>query len=388
MGETVFHIWRGRALRMAFGITIYRLLFILSLIFLISFFHVPKAAAELNQDIDLVRDKGLYLYSQKDYRYAYVPIGPNEDVYMGRCGCFLASLSTGVEFLMEGSKPWNIVKYNHAILGEMVLYGFNPIYLHKWLKDSNGYISQDSFGCGVTPKPWALELLAEPWRLGNTILTPTGIQIVPENGFGSGVKEKVDAQLILGRPSIIGYNLIDANGKLILENGKPLRHTEIIVGWDNNFKGYRIVDPSWESGSRASLPTGEDRKQYNLWQSQITTVFFIQPVLGSSNWLTAEDDPEPIELMSINPDGLRTGFDPVIKNNINEDIQPHIIRWGDGRIHLERSRQERYLNLFQQEIRSKARTDFRSMEQGMDHSIYHFPMFQEVWKQSLGRLAV
>src|SRR5215217_1412633 len=69
---------------------------------------VQKASADhVTGHRDLTRDsflkEPLVLQSQRDPRWADKKIGPNQDVKMATCGCFLAALSTVGNFMLDGA---------------------------------------------------------------------------------------------------------------------------------------------------------------------------------------------------------------------------------------------------------------------------------------------
>src|SRR2546422_594765 len=120
-----------------------------------SLLPTAKAAAQtIDVEIDLTdparnpREIGfnkLINVTQDDPRWSSALIGPNEDVEMARCGCYLAALSTVMDYLYGyglaplGSAPWFPVTLRTGDrdpstggFGVTKVSTFNPRYLDQY----------------------------------------------------------------------------------------------------------------------------------------------------------------------------------------------------------------------------------------------------------------
>jgi PKD repeat protein len=281
-------------------------------------------------DINLVKDKGFFSYAQTNAKWAQYLVGDNRDVTIGDCGCFLAILSSIAEYRYGGGGsslplfPWK------ELYTEQIALGFSPRYLDMFLfglfdpapPPAWGYKDLPSNTCGTRPYRWALERSAIPVPI---VETPSGLRfdVYDPGGEGFGV---IDNNLKAGDPTVVVIDLGKASG------GPTLKHAQLVVGWNQSLKRYLIVDPSWPSGPRAQTPGGYERSTYEDWVASIVEIIDVYVVHRNHNlihrWLMVDDDPGPIELLVIAPDGRRTGFDPGAGRRVRELDSASAYRFG------------------------------------------------------------
>ncbi len=316
-----------------------------------STFSVPSAAAQTASlpPIDLTVSHGLTNQSQAHPKWGDIGIGPDGDqgVIMGKCGCYLSALSTVITHHLGApqagsSLPWYPVEVFSLTIDpddtsipqnrltrrgppELEL-AFSPVYIDAYLRHGRGdgsvpldwgYKSDGSseVGCGVSIQLWALESLANPAVVrdadGKIVYrSETGVRVETHMGFGSDVRQLIDRNLLAGNPTIIGLR----------EPVSGAGHMNVIVGWDPVKSQYLVIDPAGPSYQRGGAPFGGDETKYAEWEKKIERVLDVQPVLQpAGSVLLVEDDPAPFEILAINPDGRRTGFDPATGTYVKED---------------------------------------------------------------------
>jgi PKD repeat protein len=312
----------------------------------------PPAARAMALDIsiDLTKPggarRGVVLQSQVDPRWANELIGPGENQTILKCGCLLAVFATLMDYYLSNeSNPWFPVTLTNPATGQPVpTRSFNPLYVHEYLRDGPpdpeyfinwGYKSLDSTVCGILPLLWAFENPAIPTYgtdgLGNVFqVGSAGLTIDyyderdvrAASGLSARAKNIINASLYDGRPVPVGIHVRDAQGNI---NGG---HLQLIVGWDHLAKKYRIVDPRWSSGSLGQIPGGGSAKGYADWEKDVIALMDVKKVHSPNRHIFVNDDPAPIELLSINPDGYRTGYDPESGLSLREDTQTSYITLG------------------------------------------------------------
>ena len=73
-----------------------------------------------------------------------------------------------------------------------------------------------------------------------------------------------------------------------------------------------------------TIPTAGNNS-YEEWESRIkSTLDFEASIVESHFWLAFGDDPSPIEVQMINPEGQKTGFD-LVTQRVFEQIRPRVI---------------------------------------------------------------
>lgn len=309
--------------------------------------------------IDLTVSHGLVNQSQTHPWWGDLPIGPGGTTIMGKCGCLLSALSTVVTYhlgdgspVSSGSLPWFQVQHNQLVIdaadptiphmgttrkGPLVpTWSFSPIYIDQYLQHGNlqdpyppnwGYKSGFAGGvCGGQIHLDALETVAIPRVVtdesGNVVTsTPSGVRLQRYSGFGSDVRDMIDRNLLAAKPTIVGIRNPQSNEA----------HAYVVVGWDPGMQQYKVVDPAAEiykpSHFPSAAPPGSSGLTYEGWVQQVDDVFDVQPVYHTGAAplsLRIDDDPAPFELLSINPDGLRSGYDPATGLDLREDVSVNV----------------------------------------------------------------
>lgn len=290
--------------------------------------------ASLDRDIDLVRDKGFQMYSQRDSRWGSFGIGPRPttDVNIAECGCYVTNLASIVRHYLGDpgagfANPW-FAHQQRTQTGFETKLSWSPIYVDQYLSSGPdpvndpldfgwGYSGGGGGTCGFSVFPWALENVGNPVRDPNgKALGPTGVKIKSYEGALSPTSQAlIDRNLLAGVPTIV-----------IIKTPSGSGHAVMIAGWDNTFKGYTILNPMGASNASPHIPGyatdgATQREQYDKWMSRIVAVRDVQPKyeFSLSRWLGLDDDPEPIELSVISPTGRRTGYDPATGTILRED---------------------------------------------------------------------
>jgi PKD repeat protein len=297
-----------------------------------------NASAQLSPtlDIDLAMGNGFISYPQTHFRWAQYQVGVNQfgaeddEVTIGNCGCLLATLGSIAQFYMGGSSvpyfPWEELYTNQLTMS------FSPKYLDSFLYfgkregpqpvDAWGYKALPAGTCGTAPKPWALESMARASQVvdpvtGKVLMsTPTGVRWGAYNQVGPAAFDKIDSNLLAGKPTIVVV-------KIPLPTGGTGLHAQLVVGWDGGNGNYRILDPAWPVFFESARPGAGDKDAYKDWLASIVKVFDVHPVsrpLDASlrDSIAISDDPGPIAFLVIAPDGRRTGFDPVLGRHVRE----------------------------------------------------------------------
>ncbi len=287
--------------------------------------------------IDLVQEKGFLSYSQTYGKWAGYPIGANQgsqadldnDVTIGNCGCLLSTLGSIAEYNLGGSSvplaPWQ------ELYTAQMKMSFSPRYLDLFLMMGDpadpvpprlgwGYKPLEPGSCGTAPLRWALESMAQSSEFvdpitGRVILrTPNGLRWAVYTP-GPSAWDKIDSNLLAGQPTLVVIEF--PNG-----SGGTSRHAQLVVGWDGPANGYLIMDPAWPMLMLPARPGGGELDSYTGWLTSIVMVFDVQtvttPLSGDLRRLILYDDPGPIELLVIAPDGRRTGFDPALGRSVRE----------------------------------------------------------------------
>ncbi len=288
---------------------------------LMSALLTSKVSAELNSDIDLTLSPiGFRNVSQRATLWTNLTIGPTQDVEMGECGCLLAALSALFEYEWGSSSlPWFPTEFSPFGF-PIELFDFNPYYLDLFFNsgpnqaDEAGWGYKLRNGCGVMPKPFAVATAA------NSGGKPTGLTWNVHPSLRTArAKALVDGNLLRGTPTIVVRRITPEEVKWITgKDGPAGLHAQLIVGWDNREKKYRIVDPLEDAGASAKIPTTL-KGSYEDWVNSTVNIFETQVTAGGSSSLVFGDDPSPIEIHMTNPEGQKVGFDPVTKENFQED---------------------------------------------------------------------
>lgn len=304
--------------------------------------------------IDLSTNPGMINQSQTYPMWGDLPVGPSGNAIMGKCGCLVSALSTVVTYLLgDGtpgngrSAPWYRVEMNSLVVnpsdpnipqkgfthkGPLEYFStFSPVYIDQYLRYGNrkdpypenwGYSSGFGNVCGGNVHVDALENLAIPQVVyddqGSPVAsTPSGVRLQWYDGFGSDVRNIIDQNLLQKKPTIVG-----------LKNPKTNEaHAQVIVGWDPVEGKYLVLDPASPSHVPADFPEATPPgssagRSYEGWEQIVEGIWDVQTVsyVGNSPLvLRVADDPAPYELLAINPDGQRSGFDPATGLTVRED---------------------------------------------------------------------
>ncbi len=306
-----------------------RFLFLSLLVYGLSFPLALDASAQtivLNRDIEL----GIRNISQQDIRWATFAIGPLDDVSNANCGCYLAVLSTVLEyyhtrFLIGLPRFMLTLRFPDGRTIEVE--DFSPRWLDAFLKFGlPGEVPPRPFGwgyknkppgCGVVVKPFALVHVATSFvDLPKGITFGEGIVLTAQHGFGTPARNIINDNLLANRPTIVIRGLRPAEGGGF--------HTQLIAGWDNTEKKYLVVDPRMDTGARPVIPFTALEGTYEDWENNIIGIIDARP-LGLPTPRTAGfrlfvgDDPSPVQLLAISPEGRKTGFDPATQSIVQED---------------------------------------------------------------------
>jgi PKD repeat protein len=294
-----------------------------------------SAALDPTLEIDLAVE-GFISYPQTNARWAQYPVGANrtsaadEDVTIGNCGCLLATLGSIAQFYYGGtSVPY--FPYLELYTGQQVM-SFSPRYLDLFLMvgkgegpqpaDGWGYKSLPPGTCGTAPKRWALESSARSSEVvdpltGKVLLrTPSGLRWGAYEPVGPSAWDAIDANLLAGKPTIVVVEIPQPSGATTL-------HAQLVVGWDGPNNGYKIMDPAWPTFLDALRPGAGDVDSYTAWLTSVVKVFDVHTVTAPLDGAIRDsiafyDDPGPIELLVVAPDGRRTGFDPGLGRHVRE----------------------------------------------------------------------
>ncbi len=307
--------------------------------------------ADLDVDIDLSTFSGTVpLYSQRDFRWGGFGVGPlalqnqkdseGKRVTVARCGCHLTSLSMAFTSMKKAGHPWYAhqqVKFSQGVYSLGWAYDFSPKYLDDFLNTGpnpsdpwifHGYL-EGSGGtkCATQAKPWVLQGQADP---GASLFgpffrfSPTGLTYT-KTSWASGQSE-VESNLLKGYPTMVHRRTASGG-----------THANLIVGWDNGKKMFRIYDPMWLANATQSQPQSEiagkdfphqtELENYYEYLQSIEAVFLLEPTNTTCTedgpkcvkWMYVFDDPEPIKLRLTDPRGRRTGYDPVTEETLQED---------------------------------------------------------------------
>jgi chitodextrinase len=285
----------------------------------------PRATAELDIDIDLVRESGLRNVTQRGLLWAHLEIGPSQERKMWECGCLLAVLSALFKYEVESpGVPWFPTEF--SVFGtRLTLFDLNPHYLDLFFafgpdqERPAGWGYKLRPGCGVMPKPFAVAIAAN-YALTETV--PAGFVLTPHRGLRSAsTREIVDKNLLSRRPTIVVRRITPEEVRWITGMDGPAGlHAQLIVGWNNQEKKYLILDPLLDAGALPRIPTTLNGS-YEDWIRSTVNIFDARFSLGGLGVsLVFGDDPSPIEIQMVNPEGRRTGFDPVTGENFREDV--------------------------------------------------------------------
>ena len=258
---------------------------------------------------------------------------------IGRCGCQLATYSGMLWRHLHaapgpyGAPPLSPQPHFPTIVHDYVVqpfeaYGWarrfvvasheasiiSPTYIDQWLRRPNaaygnaanwGYQDKSGrrIGCGSPVSPWAMEALAVPPVV--TFPTPdgpvevqagaTGIAVDMYQGFAEGV---VRRNLARGEPTIVGRQYRDGSGG----------HYQVIVGWNHREQRFMYRDPVDSTGT-ALLRMAGSSDEYQTWLGEIVETVDVRPSFGRMSHLVLQDDPSPIELSAVLPDGTQVGYD-------------------------------------------------------------------------------
>lgn len=284
-------------------------------------------AQPFTSDIDLVKDKGLVHYSQTDFRWGGLPVGPSQTRLMQDCGCMLAAMATVIHARPQLVLPW----YPVALLGGTAAYEFNPRYLDEFFNrgpDATDAITgwgykpvDDPQFCGTSPLMQALYVVgSDPTRFGS----PLGFRAVIRKGNGANVKSVLDRNLRGGYPTMIVMETGAANG------ATASHHVFVVAGWDNDVNAYRVLDPMQPRGAfgaayrpqvPVALPLGatSGESTYENWWSRVGGIIDLQFAVSPGAGYIFGDDPSPIEIVMTEPNGQRTGYDPATSQRFESE---------------------------------------------------------------------
>lgn len=308
----------------------------LSFFLILVSFIFPPLKAEATHDPDHIQLPNFVIDSQIASIYSDRWIGPNKDISMADCGCVLTALSSVINYMLPGREPWfpTIVRVHDS----QTYLSFNkvtPFYLDDFLREGNkqtpaalnwgfeGAGKQREFRCNAIPRANALERIVKPLIVHDG--SGQGFE-VGDTGVRFFTRDKFDAKArILTRewlrgnaapyvtspsPVVVAYKVRDNEGKYT-----GFRHAVVITGFNPDTGEFSIANPY---GGKSSVPN-EPGQDYSTWEDDIFTVIFPIPVHGSARYFEFRDDPAEIDMLTISPDGKRSGVDGTTGTQYEED---------------------------------------------------------------------
>lgn len=260
----------------------------------------------------------------------------------GECGCLLAALSSMVSYYFPIFGDVSIPRFPVKLDGELrPTMNWSPVYIDHLLRcgvppqrgnnvigfdpcllggDTNWGYKNVSNPCGVMPHPWALEnmAIARTFSDGNggTLHTATG---VTTNHYSlDGGMNYIGANLISQRlesrqPTIVITKARSPGGAELPTD----MHAYVVVGHQvTNGKGeFLVLDSSESADGGPAVPVSMLDGTYETWLKDVVGVITMAPVFAGQRHLSFIDDPAPIEFAITNPQGHRTGYNPVTRTD-------------------------------------------------------------------------
>ena len=284
-----------------------------------------------------------YNVSQIDERWSASEVLGGHRI--GLCGCMLSALTAMVGFHLNVRPGINSVGAGTAVphfASELISfewitgpldswyrkriplswvegYFFSPVYIDRYLREGRpdrdeaenwGYVDKGAGEpCGAAIQPHALQDVAIPSVVNLALpdgtfqsvqVGPTGVAFDYHHELRTDI---IDANLQQGRPTIIGRTYPK-------EGGGFGNHVQIVVGWDAAKGQYRVVDPVEATGAAGETVYPVQPDNYLRWKNEITATIDVYPVPTGQSHFTMVDDPSPIELSTVLPDGRLVGYDP------------------------------------------------------------------------------
>jgi PKD repeat protein len=292
-------------------------------------------------------------------------IGPNLKKNMRGCGCYLAALATVASTMLplHSQKLWPVLRdprptdptkpgiYTQLSAGYLHDYFRNGHTVEGAYFDQNwGYTAkltpaEAGDECGIPATGFALEHLIQPqivtdgsgneFEHGKTGLTM--MEVSGKDGAGvfdaklkALVRKWVAGEAQAGGPApvLVGYHYRNRDGSITGWN-----HTNIIVGYTNSGK-FLVLDPSAiRNGGASQYPTQPApwyKSGYDQWEEDIWQVWFPMTVQAETFFYHFRDDPAPIDMLTISPDGSRTGTDGTTGVKYAEDPDVSVREFGNS----------------------------------------------------------
>jgi hypothetical protein len=270
-------------------------------------------------------------YSQRDPRWAGLPVGPEPQdptTWFGECGCMVTAQAMVASYWLSASSPltWTRVRdprYPYSPERSIAEFSFNPAYLDLVMRHRAGRPVNWGYkkpgACNVGLRDGATEQIAVPMTAGRVggpqlQLSPTGYTV----DWGAGASERdIIAALRRGEPVLAVRD--EAPG-----------HTLVIVGWDGRY--FWVLDPGFywnEPGLRrlGDWPPWYDGTSAGYWKemNDLRWIGFTRPVWEPAHYLGFEDDPAPVQALVVSPDGTRSGWDPALGRVVTGDPDTSVV---------------------------------------------------------------
>jgi PKD repeat protein len=191
--------------------------------------------------------------------------------------------------------------------------------------------------CLELPTDAAVERLISPLHVndGNGNLVETGFTGLKFERWKSLASEEAQSRVlhwlkVKRTPVLVGFKhrktptAEHPKGKLSGYN-----HTNVIFGFNADTNQFRLMDPETlnKPDQEFSLAFHGKMKPslYDQWvREDVNSVWFPEPARAATRYFEFNDDPAPVDLLTISPDGSRTGVDGTtgIEYTEDEDVSP------------------------------------------------------------------
>lgn len=282
----------------------------------------PASASVLGAGYDLM--PGPLLYAQTDSRWADTLLGPSplsytdaagnsHDRTFGACGCLITGIANILAYEfgsnVNGLGAWDPLP---AINVHPEWGWYNPVAVDTYLRlrdatGARGYDSTGLSGCGTIVWPDALGWITQP-RVSDVGPLPQGIQLKNWDTYGKGLND--------GAKAAIRFSLYEGNPVIVkVGDSKAATHVYLITGVDEdgNFLAHDVAN----GGPSLVQLYGGNYEQWVQHVQDYTTYHLVTP--GAFAWFGMLDDPGPVDIAAVGPDGARSGLDPTTGEPYEQD---------------------------------------------------------------------